>query len=133
MATERCLADFAGRWHIQRQITPSEGPPATFAGTAIWAPDADTLRYHETGQLTVAGHTPMQSTQRYQWDSALGVWFDDGRYFHSVPPGGGPVRHWCDPDLYVGAYDFGRWPQFEVRWTVTGPRKDYVSVTRYWR
>lgn len=134
MAAERCLADFAGSWALTRRILSPGQADARFEGTAVWAEAAaGRLAYEETGTLTLAGHPPMHSTRRYVWDAALGVWFDDGRFFHTVPPGGGRATHWCDPDYYVVDYRFDDWPAFEVTWQVTGPRKDYASVTRYTR
>jgi hypothetical protein len=71
--------------------------------------------------------------RRYLWSADLSVWFEDGRFFHNVPPHGGPTAHWCDPDQYDGQYDFADWPAFRVTWRVRGPRKDYRMETLYRR
>lgn len=127
------LADFAGTWQVQRQITPHVGTPAQFAGQAVWSRADGGMRYVETGLMTLASHPPMQAEQRYFWADDLAVFFDDGRFFHQIPAAGGQVAHWCAPDRYTGTYDFAGWPRFQITWDVTGPRKNYRSVTEYAR
>ena len=129
----RSLLDFEGVWNVQRQITPKSGPPAVFAGKAVWSSENGGLSYKEQGLMTLEGHPPMQAERRYFWDADLRVFFDDCRYFHSIPREGGVARHWCDPDSYTITYDFGDWPKFRVLWHVAGPRKDYTAVTQYTR
>lgn len=131
MPTDRTLADFVGEWAIERTITPTVGPVARFVGTARWAPAVDGLEYVESGVLRMDGAPPMQADRKYRWAQDLFVFFDDGRFFHKVPPSGGRTEHFCDPDTYVGTYDFLPWPSFNVTWKVSGPRKDYISVTRF--
>lgn len=127
----RVLADFAGRWQIVRRITHAGQAEATFTGTGDWRAEDDGLAYREQGVLQVPGHREMQSEQRYVWKPGLRVYFDDGRFFHQVPPTGGATEHWCDPDQYQGSYHFGDWPDWRVTWRVTGPRKDYVMRSGY--
>jgi len=100
----RKLADFAGEWRIERQITHQTGPPARFIGTAEWRPAPGGMHYCEHGKLSLAGHPGMQAERRYFWHDDLRVDFDDGRFFHQVPPMGGTARHWCDPDMYIVRY-----------------------------
>ena len=127
----RVLDDFEGRWTVSRQITPARDPAGTFTGTATWTRTENGLAYHETGELRVGTHPPMQAERRYLWRPDLTVWFDDGRFFHQVPATGGATSHWCDPDQYDVTYDFDGWPTFRVIWRVTGPAKDYVMVSEY--
>ena len=133
MPTDHVLADFAGNWTVARTIVPDEGAHAQFDGTAVWQPQDADLLYTETGTLRIAGAAPMQAERRYVWTADLHVFFDDGRFFHSVPPSGGATEHWCDPDHYKVVYDFSEWPAFQTRWRVDGPRKAYEMVTRYRR
>ena len=133
MPTERVLADFEGAWAITREIAPQTGAPAQFQGQAVWARDGDGMAYRETGTLSMPGAAPMLAERRYRWCADLSVYFEDGRFFHTVPPAGGQTRHWCDPDSYVADYDFGPWPAFVVTWTVQGPRKSYVMTSRFTR
>lgn len=133
MPTDRVLADFAGTWSIARSIVPASGPRATFEGTARWAPGADGLDYVEQGVLRMEGAAPMQAERRYRWSADLSVYFDDGRFFHTVPARGGQTTHFCDPDTYSGSYDFADWPRFSVHWDVQGPRKDYRMTSVFTR
>ena len=73
----------------------------------------------------------MQSERRYRWDADLNVYFDDGRFFHTVPPLGGQTDHWCDPDGYDVRYDFAQWPTWSAEWYVLGPRKNYRMLSQY--
>ncbi|WP_300029193.1 DUF6314 family protein [uncultured Roseobacter sp.] len=126
MPTEaRVLADFLGRWSLKKTIRQGDGQMAAFEGTAVWVPEADGALYTEHGTLTLAGTAPLSAERRYRWSADLDIYFDDGRFFHSVPPQGGQAAHWCDPDQYDVAWDFADWPAFSARWTVKGPRKDY--------
>jgi hypothetical protein len=129
----RKLADFEGHWSLTRDIVHENGPPAFFEGEAHWTPQGDGLAYLEAGMLTVQGLAPIQGERRYVWGPDLTVYFEDGRVFHHVPPRGGPVSHWCDPDQYDGRYDFSHWPSFEVEWQVNGPRKAYRMTSTYRR
>ncbi|WP_299285849.1 DUF6314 family protein [uncultured Tateyamaria sp.] len=134
MPTERVLADFEGAWTLSRTITQNTGASATFEGRATWTGAGDDgLAYHETGLLHVPGAAPMKAERRYHWGPDLTVSFDDGQFFHSVPPQGGRATHFCDPDTYVVDYDFTKWPAFTATWTVNGPRKAYVMTTRFER
>lgn len=127
------LADFEGNWTLTRRILQKDAPSARFEGTALWLPDGDGMAYHESGTLMLDGQPPMQGERRYRWHEDLTVWFEDGRFFHQVPGMGGATRHWCDPDLYRVQYRFGRWPDFETVWRVTGPRKNYAMISHFIR
>ncbi|GAW36184.1 hypothetical protein RA2_03254 [Roseovarius sp. A-2] len=127
----RRLQDFEGAWSFTREVAEADGCRATVTGRAVWVRDSAGLAYTETGEMRIEGHVPMQVERRYSWDSDLAVSFEDGRFFHHVPPEGGETAHWCDPDQYDGIYDFDNWPEFSVTWRVRGPRKDYRMVTCY--
>jgi hypothetical protein len=129
----RELADFEGRWQVLRQITSEGAPSARFEGEAIWTPADGGLAYRETGRMILEGQPVMQAERRYFWAGDLSVHFEDGRFFHHVPPTGGTARHWCDPDNYELTYDVGAWPLFHVFWRVSGPRKSYTAQTQYTR
>ncbi|MEP0961900.1 MAG: DUF6314 family protein [Roseobacter sp.] len=133
MTNERRLADFEGEWRISRIIAPVQGPEAEFEGIAVWTVAPGGMSYREAGLMTVADHPPMQAERQYFWANDLSVFFDDGRFFHKVPSGGGQARHWCAPDDYLITYEFEHWPRFIVQWQVKGPRKDYRATTKYQR
>ena len=143
------LGAFAGGWHIARRIEDARGPDGSFAGQALFTPDAAGLTYTETGILRL-GDTAFQADRRYLWrpdpppeavpDTAapaparIAVLFADGRPFHSFDLGPtASAHHGCDPDSYAVTYDFTDWPCWTSRWQVTGPRKDYVMTTQYRR
>lgn len=127
------LSDFAGAWRIERTIRHADGTAARFTGRAVWQPDAGGLSYHETGQMVLQNGLHFAGERRYLWADDLSVSFEDGRFFHMVPPQGGETSHWCAPDQYTGCYDFTQWPAFTVTWRVSGPRKSYRMLTRYTR
>ena len=127
----RRLSDFLGSWDLDRRIVQSDGQTARFIGQASWVHQGDGALYSETGQLTLDGQPPMRAERRYRWGADLSVWFEDGRFFHHVPPQGGQTGHWCDPDQYEVAYGFDDWPRFHVTWQVRGPRKDYTMTSLY--
>ena len=123
--TERVLDDFEGRWSIRRDILPQAGAQGRFEGTAEWRRVRNGLDYAEKGLLCLSAAAPMRAERRYHWAADLSVYFEDGRFFHRVPAGGGATQHWCAPDLYTVTYDFTAWPGFTVLWHVHGPRKAY--------
>lgn len=127
----RILEDFLGHWRIDRTINHGDGTTATFAGQAICAPTEFGLDFAEEGELSLPGCPVVRASRSYRWDGDLGVWFDDGRFFHRIPAVGGTAEHWCDPDHYVVVYDFARWPVWRTTWQVAGPRKDYRMVSTY--
>ena len=130
--TRRVLADFEGRWRVERSIRQTDGVEGRFEGEAVFAPDgAGALAYHEDGVLTMPGAAPMRATRAYRWVEGLEVFFDDGRPFHTVPATGGAATHLCPPDIYRVSYDFSRWPDWTATWDVTGPRKAYRMVSAY--
>lgn len=133
MLIERALSDFAGRWCLDKQITPTQGPCAVFEGTATWRPVEAGLAYEEYGRLWIGDAAPLEAERRYLWTPTLDVLFDDGRFFHTVPRAGGRAHHVCPPDDYVVEYGFADWPTFTAVWHVVGPRKDYVMTARYRR
>ncbi|QCX28140.1 DUF6314 family protein [Nocardioides jishulii] len=65
------------------------------------------------------------------------VTFDDGRDFHPWSPGA-EVVHLCGEDTYAGLVEAtglgepagGAGRRWQVTWRVSGPRKDYLMVTR---
>ena len=133
--------DFVGNWHLQRRLTDNAGPMSgTLDGTATFIMTAPgDLDYAEAGQLTLATGVTLQAERRYLWrwqrDLGVKVLFADGGAFHAFQPQGlsTGTPHLCGADLYDVTYDFRDWPQWEAVWHVTGPRKNYVSTSRYTR
>ena len=133
------LMDFEGMWQVVRRIENAAGPDARFEGVARFVRDGAGLTYAEAGELRLEGQAPIRGERRYLWreegDGRIAVFFDDGRDFHRFDPGAEAPgdRHHCAPDVYDVAYDFREWPEWESRWRVAGPRKDYAMVSRYRR
>jgi len=126
----RGLEGFLGTWQLAREISHGDGSSARFEGVAEWRAEGAGAVYVERGELVMA-QGRFAAERRYLWDRDLRVFFEDGRFFHQVPEAGGTASHWCDPDQYDADYDFSRWPDWQARWQVRGPRKAYVMVSRY--
>ena len=78
----------------------------------------------------------MQAERRYLWHTEgaeIVVRFADERPFHRFSPAAPAASHWCAPDTYRVRYDFAHWPLWQAQWDVTGPRKDYLMISRYER
>lgn len=134
------LDDFAGRWRLLRRIADARaGVEGRMEGTAEFRPLGAGLLCEERGLLSYGDSAPMQAVRRYLWHAdgpgRIAVSFEDGRPFHGFVLGAAAEAvHDCAPDRYRVAYDFSRWPRgWRAVWTVTGPRKDYVSVSDYLR
>jgi len=110
-----------------------------FRGTAVLQPEAvDVLRYAENGEMRFGNGPVMTATRAYLWRFEQGqvvVNFADGSDFHRFVPYGASAGtdHPCGEDFYQVRYDFTCWPDWTAEWTVSGPRKDYTSVSRYTR
>ncbi|CUI80424.1 DUF6314 family protein [Cognatishimia activa] len=138
------LSDFVGAWRVTREIEDHiANTQITAAGEAVFTMQSDQvgdgLIYNETMEITFPGSAPMHATRRYFWlpngAGQIAVHFDDNRYFHAVALETPTPKdhHQCDPDNYNVAYDFSDWPNWQASWTVKGPRKDYVMLSRYTR
>jgi hypothetical protein len=106
------------------------------AGMATCSGNGAGLLYHETGTLTLDAGAKFQAERSYLWDadgSTITVRFADGKPFHAFTPDGSAqgTSHLCGADWYNVTYDFTAWPAWSATWIVTGPRKDYTSVTHY--
>ena len=109
-----------------------------FEGQAAILKGEDGYVYEETGTLHPPSGPPLVASRRYLWladGQDIRVSFEDGRPFHrlSLEVSRAEDRHDCAPDLYLVRYDFDQWPEWTSRWTVTGPRKNYLMTTRYTR
>lgn len=131
------LADFAGHWRLVRRIEDRQaGQDGVFDGLAAFLPDGTVLRYTEDGRLKLGGNAPLEARRAYVWRMEAGqivVDHADGRAFHAFDPAAPVARHDCPPDTYLVRYDFTAWPVWSAEWTVSGPRKDYTSVSTYSR
>ena len=136
----RGIDDFEGDWQIERVITDRLlQQNGTLTGRAQFRRSGpDTLEYAEEGALQMGDGPKMEARRSYRWQfgpDQVHVMFDDGRAFHSFVPSGYAhgTDHPCGDDDYAVRYDFIPWPQWRTVWLVSGPRKDYSSVTTFCR
>ena len=131
------LSEFTGLWRLTRRIDDRRaGVVGRFEGQAEFVADEADLILTETGRLCYGGAAPMQAERRYLWradGAGIAVFFADGRPFHWFSMASPEAHHACPPDSYDVAYEFGGWPHWQSRWAVSGPRKDYVMISRYER
>jgi hypothetical protein len=131
------LAFLRGAWSLQRRLVDHRsGVSGAFTGEAAFLATADpaVLRYEERGELRFGGHAgPARRSLLYRELPGGGadVRFADGREFYRLDLRSGQwtERHACGPDRYVVTYLVAAAGQLEERWQVTGPRKDYDSLT----
>ncbi|WP_298936126.1 DUF6314 family protein [uncultured Ruegeria sp.] len=131
------MSDFEGRWNLTRIIRDARaGQIVQAIGQADLRQTDGGLIYDEQVKLRIPGQPEMTGTRRYLWRDGgdhIEIHFDDGRYFHALKLGvvKAEDHHDCPPDSYDAAYDFSTWPRWNVRWTVSGPRKSYEMHTEY--
>ena len=130
--------DFLGDWTLHRTIKDRlHGHDGTLEGVAAFSEkDATHLIYDEAGTLTLENGTTLEATRQYLWaftPEMVTVSFWDGGLFHQFVPSDHAegTDHPCGDDFYTVRYDFTTWPHWRAVWTVTGPRKDYVSTSTY--
>jgi hypothetical protein len=132
------IALLSGRWTVHRRLVDlRSGCEGDFAGTASFEPEADRLQWAEAGRLRFGGHEG-PAVRRLSIARGPDGWmveFDDGRPFHplDLATGACTVEHRCGDDLYAGEYRLLGPDAFDVRWRVTGPRKDQEIHTTYRR
>jgi hypothetical protein len=131
------VAFLRGAWRVERQLNDHRsGLRGSFTGQAEFLATADpaVLRYAERGELRFGGHVGPASRAllcRELPGGAAEVRFADGRAFYRLDLHSGlwTERYGCGRDEYVVSYLVRGAGRLEERWQVTGPRKDYDSVT----
>jgi hypothetical protein len=132
VAGAELLGWLAGQWSVARDIDHGRG---AFHGDATFTPQPDgTLRWHETGELTLDG-AQVPAYRTLTIDAGGHVCFDDGRPFHDLAlvDGACDAFHPCGPDAYTGRYEVVDDDTLVVTWRVHGPGRDDTIVTRYTR
>jgi len=139
----------AGSWNLYRTITSPKFQPMTGSGKAIfekYQKDAPSLLYKE--ELTL--HLPSESinaSKDYIFrliDNQISVFFNENpeRFFYTLKfdddhptadrlfqQAGG--EHLCGNDNYRASYSFFDDNTFELTYQVSGPKKDYTTITKY--
>jgi len=134
------LETFEGRWRMTRLIEDARAARRMcLAGEARFEPDGAGLLYAERGVWRSGDLAGAEAHRSHLWrpeGARIAVLFADGRPFHvfdAVARGRAEAAHDCPPDLYRASYLFALPDTWEVTWRATGPRKDYLSRTRYRR
>lgn len=135
------LASLLGSWVLDRTVDDG----SAMAGEANFVPRCDDgVDYRERGLLTLPGGQSLDAERRFIFienEGGFAVLFAETppRLFHRVTlrrDGAslvGVATHLCSADLYETSYEFRPGEGFVVEHRVSGPRKRYVIVTRYWR
>jgi hypothetical protein len=126
------LPALAGHFSVRRLVYDHlTGDLHRFEGVAVIDPSG----FMEKGEVrNRAGRFTAERRYGLQ-PGAMGidVVFPDGRPFISLcPQSGEAVHHLCGSDDYQGRFIFsGSGKGWIERWRVTGPRKHYLSLSRY--
>ena len=129
--------DLLGRWRLERSIEDRRGDETlgVTGTTLLEATEDGAVRWHEEGVLRRPGAAPAEVSRTLLvvpptpgGDDAWWVRFADGRPFHPWHPGA-DLEHPCGTDVYRGRVDLDLPARWRVRWTVTGPAKDYTMRT----
>jgi hypothetical protein len=128
-----------GEWKLERRLDDRRaGQTGSLAGTAVFAPDGEHLRYGEEGRLSIGGYEgPALQSYRYAFAQPhrAEVHFRDDRFFHDLDLEAGrwTATHLCAPDRYDGDFTVSDRDTWRVVWRVTGPRKDLILDSTYRR
>ena len=127
------LNEVLGEWQVRRRISDAPtGLVTRFQGTA----QISDSTFHETGMIQFQNQR-LSSQRQYllEWsDGAVEVRRPDGSPFITLEAQGiQRVVHHCGDDLYRGLFMFASNRRWAEIWTVRGPRKNYRSVSQYWR
>ena len=133
------LTPFEGRWRLYREIEDRMAQTElVFEGRAQLDRAGAGLTYVEDGQWTKSTWGKTRASRCYLWRAEgdrICVDYEDGRAFHSFAPGLATCEsgHDCAPDRYDVTYRFHLPELWKADWRVAGPRKNYISRTRYTR
>ncbi|WP_181037516.1 DUF6314 family protein [Arthrobacter sp. ZGTC412] len=127
----------SGRWTVQRDLLDrANGTHGTFSGVVQFVPaDDGGLALREEGTMRWPAFTGPASREYLlrptERADALDVFFTDGRPFHtmSFTPEANLDQHWCDPDTYRVAYNYGDADRFTYSWDVKGPQKNLLLTS----
>jgi hypothetical protein len=129
---------FTGRWLLERDLYDADGAAGKVTGSAEFALDGESLSYREEGVLDTGlyrGPVTRVLEYRLTGPGQASVYFDHGGFFHDVDlrEGQWSSTHPCADDQYRGEYRILGPDRWQLAWSVTGPKKDDVYVTRFRR
>ncbi|WP_134680967.1 DUF6314 family protein [Paracoccus ravus] len=123
---------FLGNWRVRRRISDAAtGWISLFRGQAEITPTS----FFEEGTIRFRDQTfPAERRYLLDWQpSELVIRRPDGSFFIALTPNPQQqVTHHCGDDLYQGRFLFSGHAWVEI-WEVTGPRKNYCSISHYSR
>lgn len=138
-----------GRWRVTRSIADAlAGETLRFEGVLVVEEAGQGVaRHQESGWMTREDGARLRAEQTRLWRApepgALDIAYADGAHLARFAPGAGAEDghivegfrlrgvHHCGADLYEGVLWLGSPDAWELQWRVAGPRKRYVSDSRY--
>ena len=138
----RLLAALIGPWCLDRDI----GPHGILTGRATFtAQTDDRALYEEAGELALPGGQILAATRRYVWSvtgpQEMAIRFAGGHdgdgllyplsLIETADGWRAEATHRCAPDTYRATLILRGAAGFDWDQAVTGPRKDYRSISRY--
>lgn len=126
-------------WHVDRTIKPG----GVMIGQVEFKPASETeYHYTEQGTLTTDASDVIEDVTRaytYKFENdTIQIYYADGpdkdRLFQTlefIEKNKAIAEHLCGDDLYQSEYEFDLPHGFKITHRVTGPKKDYVSVTNF--
>lgn len=125
-------AALTGAWRLSRRVSGQ----AEMSGTAVFAPEGEGLRYHESGELQLPDGQKLAFSRNYLYrfvEDRIEIMFDEPeprlfqsvKLIHSAGQITGQGFHNCPPDVYVSVYRFSLPTDFSIVHRVDGPRKSY--------
>ena len=128
--------DIIGEWKITRYIKDKFCKKKfELLGSATFN-DIDGLYHYNESGILKSDSFQSKAHQDYIWVIKPDGWqinFSDGSHFHDLLLENKEqhVYHKCVNDIYNGEFLLNLPNEFEVKWKVSGPQKDYVSHTYY--
>lgn len=127
------LADaLIGRWQVRRVVRDFIGSAGcVFAGEALLTGSG----FSEEGEMRI-GDRAMPASRAYRLerqDGSVLVFRGDEVFIRLDDRPSQVVYHQCGDDSYVGRFIFRARDEWAEVWRVKGPRKNYASVSRFYR
>jgi len=137
----KIFESFCGTWCFWRDI-PGQG--RIDDGVAVFRfISPGLLHYREDGIFRLENGHISQSYREYLYaleNEKIVLRFKDGTFFHGLNffltregISAASGEHPCGADHYAALFQFHGTARFDMRYTVKGPRKDYISDTFYRR
>ena len=123
-------SDIIGEWKITRYIEDKLNQRKfELFGNATFVDKYSLFQYNESGVLK-SDSFESKAHQDYIWILKPDGWKS---HFHDLALANEEqhVYHKCINDIYIGKYILNLPNKFNIKWNVSGPRKEYISHTYY--